>query len=213
MAKDDEPASKATPTGDEPTVVVESGAPEASGSSSGLWSDHGSASGEDARARVSDALSGVRGGASEEKSDPAPTGRKARAAEKASQAAEKAAAAADKASEAKDRASDKASEAKAAAGAAASDVRGKASSFASSARERAGNTDVKDLAAHTSNLIDTARPFFLAAFATAFTILGFLEGDSGAAQWFVAGAIIFVIGAAFSVELDSLLTRRERDDD
>ncbi|MFT4049946.1 MAG: hypothetical protein QM648_08935 [Solirubrobacterales bacterium] len=98
-------------------------------------------------------------------------------------------------------------------GAKASDAREKAAAFAASARERASNTDVKELAATTTSLIDTARPFFLAAFAVLFTVLGFFEGDSGASQWYIAGAILFVLAAGFSNELGHLLPRRSRDSD
>ncbi len=99
------------------------------------------------------------------------------------------------------------------AGAVASDARDRAAAFAASARERAAGADVKELAASTTSLIDTARPFFLAAFAVIFTVLGFIEGDSGTSQWFVVGAILFVLAAGFSDELGHLVPRRRRSDD
>ncbi len=110
-------------------------------------------------------------------------------------------------------ASGRAAEAREKAGETREKAGAKAAAFAASARERAANTDVKELAASTTSLIDTARPFFLAAFAVVFTTLGFVEGDSGTSQWFVVGAILFVLAAGFSDELGHLLPRRRRDGD
>ena len=97
---------------------------------------------------------------------------------------------------------------------AASEARGMASSAASEARERASNTDVKEFAHSTTSLIDTARPFFLAGCAALFAVLGFLEGDSGTAELFVFGSLLFVIGAAFSGEINAYLAAQSsRHDD
>lgn len=99
---------------------------------------------------------------------------------------------------------------------AAADARGRASSAASDARDKASTTDVGRFAHHTTSLIDTARPFFLAGFAAVFSGLGFLEGDSGTSQLFVFGALVFVLGAAFSNEITEYLADRlgrDRDDD
>jgi hypothetical protein len=95
---------------------------------------------------------------------------------------------------------------------AASDARDMASSAASEARDRAANADVNEFAHSTTRLIDTARPFFLAGFGAVFAILGFLEGDSGTAQFFVAGAILFVAGAAFSGEINAFIHRHRGSD-
>lgn len=72
----------------------------------------------------------------------------------------------------------------------------------------AAGTNVTELAASTTTLIHTAQPFFLAFFGIVFTTLGFLEGNSATSQWFVAGAIIFILAAAFSADLGDLATRR-----
>lgn len=131
-------------------------------------------------------------------------------------AADRAADARDRASDAKDRATGKASDAKQRAGARAGEARERASSFAASARERASNTDVKELAASTTSLIDTARPFFLAFFAVLFTVLAFVGGDSGTSQLFVVGAILCVLAAGFSDELSHIVPphrRQARDED
>ncbi len=89
--------------------------------------------------------------------------------------------------------------------AAASGAKGRASSAASDARERASSTDVKEFAHSTTSLIDTARPFFLAGCAAIFAVLAFLEGDAGTAQVFAVGALLFVVGAAFSGEINAYL--------
>ena len=96
---------------------------------------------------------------------------------------------------------------------AASEARGMASSAASEARERASNTDVKEFAHSTTSLIATARPFFLAGCAAVFAVLGFLEGDSGTAELFVFGSLLFVIGAAFSGEINAYLASRSGRED
>lgn len=112
---------------------------------------------------------------------------------------------------------DRATDAKERAGSVASDAKDRASSaasaFASAARDRAANTDVKAFAESTTSLIDATRPFFLAAFAVVFTVLGFIEGDSGTSQWFVVGAILFVLAAGFSDELAHLVPARRRTPD
>ncbi len=97
--------------------------------------------------------------------------------------------------------------------AAASDAKGKASSAAAASREKASSTDVHEIAEKTSGLIDNTRPFFLAGCALIFALLGFFEGDSGVGQFFVFGAILFVLGAAFSTELTHLFQGRRRRED
>ena len=113
-----------------------------------------------------------------------------------------------KASEGAARAKQTSSKARRRLSAAASEAKDRASSAASDARERASNTDVKEFAHSTTSLIDTARPFFLAGCAALFAVLGFLEGDAGTAQVFAIGALIFVIGAAFSGEINAFLASR-----
>lgn len=107
----------------------------------------------------------------------------------------------------------RASDMKEKAGSKAGEARQRVGAFAAGARDRAAGADVKELAASTTSLIDTARPFFLAFFAGLFTLLGFLEGDSGTSQLFVVGAILFVLAAGFSDELGRLGARRRRDSD
>ena len=90
------------------------------------------------------------------------------------------------------------------------EARDRAASFTANARERASGTDVKELAASTTSLIDTARPFFLAFFAVLFTILAFVGGDDGTSQLFVVGAILFVLAAGFSDELGHIVPAHRR---
>lgn len=195
---------------EEPTVVVTRQDAADQPSSGALWADRertgsdeatappateepaGSQDGEgaDARAKVDEALKGVQAGA-----------------------AAKAADVRERASEAKERTGERAADLKERAGTKAGEAKDKAASLLSSARERTANTDVKEIAASTTSLIDSARPFFLAAFAVVFTILGFVEGDSGTSQLFVIGAILFVLAAGFSDELSTLGARRRRSDD
>lgn len=96
---------------------------------------------------------------------------------------------------------------------AASDAKDRASTAASASRDKAAATDVHEIAAKTSGLIDNTRPFFLAGCALIFALLGFFEGDSGVGQFFVFGAILFVLGAAFSTELTQLFQGRRRRDE
>lgn len=113
-----------------------------------------------------------------------------------------------KAAESKERLADKADSVRERAESVKERASERAASLASSARERAAGTDVKELAASTTSLIDTARPFFLAFFALLFTALGFIEGDAGTSQLFVVGAILFVLAAGFSDELGRLVPGR-----
>jgi hypothetical protein len=114
---------------------------------------------------------------------------------------------------AKATAGEKAADAKDKAGSKAGDARQRVGALAAGARERASGADVKELAASTTSLIDTARPFFLAFFGGLFTLLAFIEGDSGTSQLFVVGAILFVLAAGFSDELGHLMPRRRREGD
>lgn len=153
----------------------------------------GTPDGEEARRQVDAALAKVaeaKGRAGERLSDAK------------SVAGEKAAGAKDRAADVKEKAGSKAGEA-----------RQKVGALAAGARDRAAGADVKELAASTTSLIDTARPFFLAFFAGLFTLLAFLEGDSGTSQLFVVGAILFVLAAGFSDELGHLVPRKRREGD
>lgn len=89
-------------------------------------------------------------------------------------------------------------------------ARMKLAGAASDARDRAASADVHEIAKTTSGLIDNTRPFFLAGCAFLFAMLGFFDGDSDVGQVFVVGSILFVLGAAFSTELTSLLQGRRR---
>ncbi|WP_320670014.1 hypothetical protein [Patulibacter defluvii] len=85
---------------------------------------------------------------------------------------------------------------------------------ASATAQALRETDVHEIAHHTTNLIENARPFFLAAFAVAFSALAWTEDQTAVAVVFAVGAILFVLGAAYSREVDGLLTRgREPDGD
>ena len=213
MPKDDPDETSA----DDPTIVVEQ--QDEPAKKDALSSEHDA---PDARAKVEEALEGVQGssgdagatpaGDAEDAADDSSIRERAGAAGAAAGefASAQAAKAGEKASEAREKLGAKAGETREKAGAKAGEARERAAAFAASARERAASTDVKELAANTTSLIDTARPFFLAAFAVVFTILGFAEGDSGTSQWFVVGAILFVLAAGFSDELGHLMPRRRR---
>lgn len=213
MARDQDPnaAADAVEPGEEPTAIATAAATDAGPDEAreSLWSggderadepvaptepattaqpgaQPGQPDGEEARRQVDAALAKV-------------TAAKERASE---QIADAKATAGEKAADAKDKAGSKAGEARQRVGA-----------LAAGARERAAGTDVKELAASTTSLIDTARPFFLAFFGGLFTILAFVEGDSGTSQLFVVGAILFVLAAGFSDELGHLVPRRRREGD
>lgn len=84
---------------------------------------------------------------------------------------------------------------------------------ASATAQALRETDVREIAHHTTNLIENARPFFLAAFAVAFSVLAWVEDQTPVAVVFAIGAILFVLGAAYSREVDGLLTRgRDHDE-
>jgi len=87
-------------------------------------------------------------------------------------------------------------------------VAGAAGATARSLRD----ADVERFAHQTTSLIENARPFFLAAFAVAFTTLAFFEDHVVVALVFALGAILFVLGASYSREVDAILTRRAADD-
>ena len=82
------------------------------------------------------------------------------------------------------------------------------SEAASSTAQALRDADVHEFASNTTGLIRSARPFFLAIFALLFTALGFLKGNSAASVLFIFGAIVFVLGAAFSEQLDHIFGGR-----
>jgi hypothetical protein len=147
---------------------------------------------------------------------PAPS-TKDRLAASASKGADQAAKAASKGAEQASKAASQAKATGARAGgrfkSAAAGAGKRASDAADAARERAAGADVGQFATNTTSLIDTARPFFLAGFAVAFAILGFLASDSATGQLFVFGAILFVVGAAFSGEIDAFVAHFVKKDD
>ncbi|MBO9533540.1 MAG: hypothetical protein J7513_11255 [Solirubrobacteraceae bacterium] len=215
MANDprNDDTTKAAGGSDDPTVVID---PGAASQDEPLWSGGASDAPDDDVSRAEDAAAGDdRAAQLKAKADEvrAASGEKAGALRES--ATVKAADLLEKADEVRAAAGDKAAGLKGKAGEKTSDTRekagAKAAAFAAFARERAANADMKEWAASTTSLIDTARPFFLAAFAIVFTTLGFVAGDSGTAQWFVVGAILFVLAAAFSDELGHIVPRKRPD--
>ncbi|WP_210492783.1 hypothetical protein [Patulibacter sp. SYSU D01012] len=82
-------------------------------------------------------------------------------------------------------------------------------SQAASATARAlRETDVREIAHSTTDIIQTTRPFFLAAFAAVFAFLGAVENHASIGVVFAAGAILCVLAAAFSSDLGGLVARR-----
>lgn len=87
----------------------------------------------------------------------------------------------------------------------------KVSQAASATAQALRETDVNEIARHTTRLIENTRPFFLAAFAIIFTFLAAVENHAAIGVVFAVGALLCVLGAAFSPALDHLLKRSERD--
>lgn len=87
----------------------------------------------------------------------------------------------------------------------------KVSQAASATAQALRETDVNEIARHTTRLIENTRPFFLAAFAIVFTFLAAVENHAAIGVVFAVGALLCVLGAAFSPALDHLLKRSERD--
>lgn len=87
----------------------------------------------------------------------------------------------------------------------------KMSQAASATAQALRETDVNEIARHTTRLIENTRPFFLAAFAIVFTFLAAVENHAAIGVVFALGALLCVLGAAFSPALDHLLKRTERD--
>lgn len=85
------------------------------------------------------------------------------------------------------------------------------SQAASATAQALRETDVNEIARHTTRLIENTRPFFLAAFAIVFTFLAAVENHAAIGVVFAIGALLCVLGAAFSPALDQLLKRPERD--
>ncbi len=231
MARDEgrQPSGDDTETGEEPTAIATAAGgdeTQATRERSALWADEPSGATPDDDISASASTQQADSDAEAQAADPAaerdgtPDGDEARrqvdaALAKVAEAKERAGARiSDARSTAGDRAADakgKAAEVKDKAGSKAGEARQRVGALAAGARDRAASTDVKELAASTTSLIDTARPFFLAFFAGLFTLLGFIEGDSGTSQLFVIGAILFVLAAGFSDEIGRLSTRRRRD--
>lgn len=86
----------------------------------------------------------------------------------------------------------------------------KVSQAASATAQALRETDVNEIARHTTRLIENTRPFFLAAFAIVFTFLAAVENHAAIGVVFAIGALLCVLGAAFSPALDNLLKRSER---
>lgn len=208
-------ADDAIEPGEEPTAIATAPAtdPGVGGERAPLWS--GSAPGEGEPAATTDADDAVDADAESQAESGQPDGDEAR--RQVNAALAKVTAAKERAGEqlagAKATAGEKAADAKDKAGSKAGDARQRVGALAAGARERASGADVKELAASTTSLIDTARPFFLAFFGGLFTLLAFIEGDSGTSQLFVVGAILFVLAAGFSDELGHLMPRRRREGD
>lgn len=87
----------------------------------------------------------------------------------------------------------------------------KVSQAASATAQALRETDVNEIARHTTRLIENTRPFFLAAFAIVFTFLAAVENHAAIGVVFAIGALLCVLGAAFSPALDHLLKRSDRD--
>ncbi|MGE4428234.1 MAG: hypothetical protein AB7G37_17410 [Solirubrobacteraceae bacterium] len=87
---------------------------------------------------------------------------------------------------------------------------GRVAGAAGAAGRSLRDADVEGFAHQTTSLIENTRPFFLAAFAVAFTALAWVEDHTAVALVFALGAIAFVIGAAYSREIDAILTRGGR---
>lgn len=86
------------------------------------------------------------------------------------------------------------------------------SQAASATAQALRETDVREIARNTTSLIENTRPFFLAAFAIVFTFLAAVENHAAIGVVFAVGALLCVLGAAFSASVDHLLKRRDGDD-
>lgn len=84
------------------------------------------------------------------------------------------------------------------------------SQAASATAQALRDTDVREIAEHTTNLIENARPFFLAAFAIVFSFLASVENHAAIGVVFAIGAILCVLGAAYAAELTKVIGPRDR---
>lgn len=80
---------------------------------------------------------------------------------------------------------------------------------ASATAQALRDTDVGEIARNTTKLIENTRPFFLAAFAIVFTFLAAAEDHAAIGVVFALGALLCVLGAAFSPAVDRGLGRRD----
>jgi hypothetical protein len=87
----------------------------------------------------------------------------------------------------------------------------KVSQAASATAQALRETDVNEIARHTTRLIENTRPFFLAAFAIVFTFLAAVENHAAIGVVFAVAAVLCVLGAAFSPAVDHLFKRTDRD--
>ncbi|MDO9410224.1 hypothetical protein, partial [Patulibacter sp.] len=87
----------------------------------------------------------------------------------------------------------------------------RASSAASATVQALRETDVNEIARSTTGLIENTRPFFLTLFALGFAILAAFENHAAVGVMFGIGATLCVLGAAYSREIDLLLTGRATD--
>jgi hypothetical protein len=84
----------------------------------------------------------------------------------------------------------------------------RASQAASATVQALRDTDVHEIAQNTTNLIENTRPFFLTAFAIVFAFLAAVENHAAIGVAFAVGAVVSVLGAAYSREFDALLRGR-----
>jgi hypothetical protein len=84
----------------------------------------------------------------------------------------------------------------------------RASSAAGATVQALRETDVHEIARNTTSLIENTRPFFLTAFAIGFVFLAAVENHAAIGVTFGIGAVLCVLGAAYSREIDLLLTGR-----
>ncbi|WP_022928459.1 hypothetical protein [Patulibacter americanus] len=84
----------------------------------------------------------------------------------------------------------------------------RASQAASATVQALRDTDVHEIAKNTTNLIENTRPFFLTAFAIVFAFLAAVENHAAIGVAFAIGAVVSVLGAAYSREFDALLRGR-----
>jgi hypothetical protein len=84
----------------------------------------------------------------------------------------------------------------------------RASTAASATVQALRETDVHEIAQNTTSLIENTRPFFLTAFAIAFAFLAAVENHAAIGVVFAIAAVLCVLGAAYSRDIDVLLTGR-----